>query len=312
MSDEPSNPDPTDAGDEPTEAGTTAGAPTDGASAPDAAAEDGRHQDLVSEDPTLGTVKDVTISLLGPAAATQTAAAASSGGQSCDAYPAEALKTALEMPIDPQVLWKIKDGPGLHEARSLNKRAAEARIALLEKSAWATAPEMVLLDESGETGSADRKALAKKMLEIRAGMTEADGKRRVAEAELVEQRAGIAAVMKETFAEARDQMKLWREFAWVGILLLLAATVFAAIEIVHVINLASDKKIDGTLAPIIIFILAIFAISPAVLLILGRPLKGLDEFTPAGPTSGEAGSGSTAAATGTDGASTAGSTTAGS
>jgi len=49
------------------------------------------------------------------------------------------------------------------------------------------------------------------------------------------------------------------------------------------LKLMPDGKISDAAAPIIIFVLALFAISPAVLLLRERPLEGLDKWSPGGP-----------------------------
>lgn len=205
-------------------------------------------------------------------------------GQCCDAYPADVLTAALGTPVDAKQVWKDV-GDGRREiARSLIEDTAKARIALLEKSAWATAPEMVLL---GELGDPVRPELARKILEIRTQSTQADDTRRTAEAELVEQRVALAKVLEDTFKEANTQMRTWTKLAGLAKAMLVAATIFAAAGIAAAIVLAARGELGEVETPIIIFSLAVFAISPAVLLLRERPLEGLDKWTPSGLVGGE-------------------------
>lgn len=252
---------------------------------------------IVSTGQTVETSSKLVPVVLGipPAAVAPAAAAAPSADtqsaptQCCDAYPADALTAALGTAVDPKVLWRDIPEPEQHKlAESLTEKAAAARIDLLEKSAWATAPEMVLLDACAQ---ADRPGLAKKMLEIRTGATDADYERRSAEAGLAKERTETAEVLRETLTEAKRQMETWRELAGLGKLLLIVAGAFSAVAILLVIILAAIGKLGEVETPIIVFALAVFAISPAVLLLRERPLEGLDKWTPSGPTKEEEKSG---------------------
>ncbi len=53
--------------------------------------------------------------------------------------------------------------------------------------------------------------------------------------------------------------------------------------LLYAFNLVRDAKLGGAGLALVIFVLALFAISPAVLLLLERPLKGLDSYSPTGP-----------------------------
>jgi hypothetical protein len=76
----------------------------------------------------------------------------------------------------------------------------------------------------------------------------------------------------------------------------LIATVLFGIAVTGVLVwMASDDKISEWAIPAVIFALALFAISPAVLLLRERPLKGLDEAgwpgtQPPAPSQGSEGS----------------------
>jgi hypothetical protein len=88
----------------------------------------------------------------------------------------------------------------------------------------------------------------------------------------------VAAMAEETL----EHMKRWRELSrWAPWLLLITLT-FSAVMVAVVMNGAIDNKIDDLAAALLVFILAVFAISPAVLLLIERPLEGLDQWRPAG------------------------------
>lgn len=222
-----------------------------------------------------------------PAAPTSSPAGdgGSTGGQCCGAYPADVLTAALGTAVDPKEVWAAIGAERRQEiARSLTRDGAQARRDLLKKSAWATAPEMVLLDEVGES---ERAALARKMLETRSAITAADDVRRSAEAELAQQRVALAGVLRDTFEEANNQMRTWTRLARLGKVMLVLATIFSAFGIAAAIVFAARGELGEVETPIIIFALAVFAISPAVLLLRERPLEGLDKWTPSGLVGGE-------------------------
>jgi hypothetical protein len=229
-----------------------------------------------------------------PAASTATPAPAdapstngqSASGASSGAYPSDALVAALGTGVEAKELWAdVHKGKEQEElAASLIKGSADARIELLKKSAWAAAPEMVLLEA---LGPADRARLSKKILEVRTGVTDKDDERRAAEVGLAAERTATAKVAREMLEEAKEQMKVWKDLASLGRTLLMVAGGFSAVAIVGVLVLAGFGKLGEVATPATIFALAVFAISPAVLLLRERPLEGLDKWTPDGPTKSE-------------------------
>jgi hypothetical protein len=90
----------------------------------------------------------------------------------------------------------------------------------------------------------------------------------------VQQQDVVTDILKELLA----QFERWRLFSWFGVAFLAVGFVFSMALIFWLIKLLRDGKItDWWLLPTAIFGLAIFVISPAVLLLRERPLKGLDE-----------------------------------
>jgi hypothetical protein len=230
-----------------------------------------------------------------PAPPTPPGASTSSDGASTDpapppvpsdAYPAEALVAAIGSGVAPSTLWakvRAEERPDL--AKWLLERAASARLDLLKKSQWATAPEMALLDLCGE---AEMPELARKLLEARTDTTAADRERRTADTDLAKEKVNTARRVNEMLGESLEQMREWRKLAGLGKWMLIGASAFSAIAIIGVLVLAAAGKLGEVETPIIIFALAVFAISPAVLLLRERPLEGLDKWSPSGPVKEEA------------------------
>jgi hypothetical protein len=218
----------------------------------------------------------------------------SAASQSGEAAAAAVLTATVGLLADPAPLWTAVGRDGRELARTLLKDAYADRSASVRQSGWVTGAELVLLDAIDDPDT--RRELAVEMLQVRERLTEADGRLREARAELQEQR--VRAAVQETelakqhaalaeqgvklIEEGRAQMAKWRSFADVGVTLLIFTTVISLVAAGYV--LLQVDKIDAWAAPVLIFVLALFAISPAVLLLNERPLKGIDAWMPAGAT----------------------------
>lgn len=230
------------------------------------------------------------------ASATADAAAADGGPsaapESGEAAAAAVLKATAGLLADPAPLWTAVGRDGRELARTLLGEAYADRSAAVRQSGWITGPELVLLDAVDD--AAMRRELAVAMLKVREQLTGADEKLRDAHADLQHQRvlaakqetalalqrAALAEQGVELVKEGRLQMKKWRSFADVGVTLLIFTTVISLIAAGYV--LLQVDKVDVWAAPVLIFVLALFAVSPAVLLLNERPLKGIDAWMPAG------------------------------
>jgi hypothetical protein len=107
------------------------------------------------------------------------------------------------------------------------------------------------------------------------------------ELELAGKRVELATEGVGIAHEMLEQMKRWRSIARWGLISLAVTTIFAMAAVAYIlVELVPDGKIGEVAAPIMIFVLAVFAISPATLLLLERPLEGLDKWSPSGPADG--------------------------
>lgn len=83
-----------------------------------------------------------------------------------------------------------------------------------------------------------------------------------------------------TSAEVNRHLGVWRFLGWiVGPLLVLtsAASYFFLWEMLKHVE---DQGLNGWQLVVLIFVLALMAVSPATLLLIGRPLQGLDAWSP--------------------------------
>ncbi|MFZ2528758.1 MAG: hypothetical protein WAX14_14080 [Rhodococcus sp. (in: high G+C Gram-positive bacteria)] len=82
--------------------------------------------------------------------------------------------------------------------------------------------------------------------------------------------------------EMVTQAKVWRGLGIAGAVAVAAALGFSIFFIWKLIDKIPENNLNGIHLIFIVFTFAVFIISPGVLLILGRPLKSLDEWTPDG------------------------------
>ncbi len=215
-----------------------------------------------------------------------------------DCCEAETLKAALGALADPGAIWAwAEDGKRGELARTLLPDLYDNRAALSERAAWLVSPETVLLDRLCED---KRGGLAEELLRARSKLTEADTRMRGSRADLLAKKVELEAKEVELAGkrvdlaengvalagEALAHMQKWRSIADWGLAFLVATTVFSMAAAAYVLlKLMPGKEVSDAAAPIIIFVLALFAISPAVLLLRERPLEGLDKWSPGGGSS---------------------------
>lgn len=204
------------------------------------------------------------------------------------ADPAATITATIPAFPDPAPVWpdiSKADRGGL--AKEVLTNLYRDRSAFARRSEWVTAPELVLLDACA---AEKREELAEEMLRVRAQITDADAKTRTSRAgleeeqvKLAETKAALAAKGVDLAGEMLEQMKKWRSIANWGLGFLVATTIFSMAAASYVLlKLMPAKEVSDVAAPIIIFVLALFAISPAVLLLRERPLEGLDKWSPGG------------------------------
>jgi hypothetical protein len=168
-------------------------------------------------------------------------------------------------------LWDYLDEPGRKQlARDVLREVYAARRVYARQFAWGFASEFELLQTVDEN---DRGKLAESIIKMRAGLTDSQIQRAQQD---VEAQKKVVSLLDEFHQQARK----WTRLAEIGVWLLVGTNVFAAAMTGWLISVAADKDISGWSLPAAIFALALFAVSPAVLLLRERPLKGIDEWMP--------------------------------
>jgi hypothetical protein len=163
------------------------------------------------------------------------------------------------------------------------ERAAYARTVR-----WTFAPDAELLSAGPDE---TRNELAAKILKTRSGLADHQVNLANEEVELRKQAVALAVqdvelrrqsveaqkVVIDMLREFVAQIRKWTWLANWGLYFLIATVLFGIAVTVALVWMAWDEKISEWAIPAAIFALALFAISPAVLLLRERPLKGLDE-----------------------------------
>lgn len=83
---------------------------------------------------------------------------------------------------------------------------------------------------------------------------------------------------KQITDELLASLQRWRRISHSAVPLLIVTTAFAMIGVCAAVLLVGSGRITGSELALITFGLAVFAASPATLLLLERPLKGVDSF----------------------------------
>lgn len=204
----------------------------------------------------------------------------------------------IVMPADPAVIDRLSD---LH-VNLVPSGAAAAEISQLLQVAQGPAhdsppaeppadgpaerdADLALLDRTDATVRAD---LAAELLRRRHGISsrqaeldaeELESRKVAVEAQRMALEAGHTLVQ-----QLQEWSKLARRVPWLLIGSLIGAFVLAILAY----HLADNGRINGAEFGLVLFVLSVAAVSPSVLLLLERPLRGIDSFTPRGPAKGDA------------------------
>lgn len=172
----------------------------------------------------------------------------------------------------------------------------ERRTTYTDPVPWVLAPESRLL-----AAVQDQPGLAADILRAREGIAEhqvrlanaraltaeheaalVDQRVKAAEKELtlIERRIDLAGQGVAVAQELVTQMKRWRDLADWGKWALTIMLGLAVVGVGVLMYFLGDDKVDGWEVALATFALALFVISPAVLLLRERPLKGVDQWMP--------------------------------
>ena len=188
----------------------------------------------------------------------------------------------------PENLWAcyIDEDERDEFAKTIAEDLYSARIEYARRVGWVLAPELELLDRLDRLPKDPEVTASKTMTKefLRARIDMATYESNLVEQdvelkkELLKQQSQVTQLLDEFVNHARE----WRHLANTGKSFLIYLTVFATAVTGFLAYLLFDGKLDAWAFPAAVFVLALFAISPAVLLIIERPLKGIDQWMPGG------------------------------
>lgn len=145
----------------------------------------------------------------------------------------------------------------------------------------------------------ERRAIAVRLLEQQGGLSEQQMRSETLANDFQLQRVILMRQAVAAAAESNQHLRAWRELSKKVVPFLVATTVFGVMLVLVALDLVRQGKLDGLETALLVFIFAIMAVSPATLLLIGRPLEGLDKWRP-GSTEKETGKPETAAGGVTD------------
>ncbi|HZM54570.1 MAG TPA: hypothetical protein VFC03_06040 [Acidimicrobiales bacterium] len=217
------------------------------------------------------------------------------GGQQQPKAPDEGAKTGDDKPSDTAKVEPPKptyiDLSKLHTkmwdklgAKEVNKSElttqAQASNTYFQGVTWSISPDLELLNEIED--SAARRRIAEEILRKRNGLLTYQYVLESAKASQENKRTELLGQSVEAATEIVLHARRWRALSNNALPILIGGLVASVVMIVFGFILTFDKYIDGYQLALMIFVAALFGVSPAVLLLLERPLKGIDSWTPSG------------------------------
>jgi hypothetical protein len=158
----------------------------------------------------------------------------------------------------------------------------ERELARSGSAAWGAASDWVLLNTADKGGDAQRR-LASAMLESRYGVLTQQGQTAMERARVEIAKAGVATA--DSLQKSIDQ---WTALAKAAPWFMGAALVISVAILGGAFLLVKSGQLNGYEFPLAIFVCALFVVSPATLLLLGRPLRGIDNASLSGKSSDDA------------------------
>ncbi|QOD05999.1 hypothetical protein [Pseudarthrobacter sp. BIM B-2242] len=189
--------------------------------------------------------------------------------------PKEAAQKAEPFPAIPEYLWKTLKPDNQDE---LAKKLVEYAINRADIAAYGSGFDDAALFAHLELS--ERSGLAKKVIEQKHGMAAEQVKREDLVNEFQTERVNLMKSAVLTAGEVNLHLAKWRELSGNVWPLLRVSSIIAGVFVLVSFALVFVGRISGWELAVLAFVFALMAVSPATLLLIGRPLKGLDEWSP--------------------------------
>jgi hypothetical protein len=171
----------------------------------------------------------------------------------------------------PRDMWRVVNRGDPSFAKEIAEGLYTERVAQSRRIGWILAPERELFELAKEGQAEDT---ACKLLKAKVDLAVQDVAIRTAHAN---QQSEVGLIL----GEFRKQAAKWRTLATWGVCILVITSLFAMAMTAYLATLlGGTTKLPAWAYITAIFVLALFAVSPAALLIIERPLKGIDEWKP--------------------------------
>lgn len=178
-------------------------------------------------------------------------------------------------PTIPEYLWKSLNPESQDE---LAKKLVEYVVNRPDTAAYGSSFDDAAL--FAHLNPADRPDHAKKILEQKHGMTGDQVRRELLVDEFQIERVNLMKQAVASAVEINEHLKKWRTLSENVVPFLVWSTAAAAAFVLALFALVFLGRISGWEMAVLVFVFALMAVSPATLLLVGRPLKGLDEWSP--------------------------------
>lgn len=204
--------------------------------------------------------------------------------ESADADEAAASSTAQEQNAAPSVPLKPVEGIPAYLWESLRGDSrSETALTILGQFDPAKASLGDSFADSAlfaQLNDDKRSQLAERILEKQHGLDQSQLRADSLVGDFQAERVNLMKQAVAAATETNEHLKTWKHLAHSVIPLLALSTIAAFIFIWNLFPLVASERMSGWEMAVVIFVLALVAVSPATLLLVGRPLKGLDEWGP--------------------------------
>jgi hypothetical protein len=184
------------------------------------------------------------------------------------------------VPKIPAEAWTaIKKADAEVAAKTLIEKAVVFETDRKGRAAWLPTRENALLAHL--TNDDERADIARRLLEEAGGITAEHAAARRARNLML-----LAAV--DVSKSINQQLQRWTDLSKQVVPMLAVMSLISVVLIVSCLDLVRAGRMNGTELALLAFVFTLAAVSPATLLLIGRPLKGLDQWSPAGTKPDEA------------------------
>lgn len=189
--------------------------------------------------------------------------------------PREAPPKSETFPTIPEYLWNSLEPESQDE---LVKKLVEYVVNRPNTAAYGSSFDDAALFAHLDSG--ERPGMAMKILEQKHGMTSEQVMREGLVNNFQAERINLMKQAVATATEMNKHLEKWRDLSENVWPLLKASSIVAGVFVGVSLVFVFLGRISGWEMAVLAFVFALMAVSPATLLLIGRPLKGLDEWSP--------------------------------